>query len=337
VEHDDIGSNGASNRAIEAGRVVGIDDDGRTHGIMGRAQAGTNISRPTPYGSAGRIRVPAPAMLRVSNAPLPMGQSTRGGTPLGAPPKAGVPVGRAEPRLSAPAGFPGTPDLADRAVDGPVVDLADMPEIFATPAGAAAQAEVVVDEDEEDTGAIEFDIDPAHDGLVIVEESEEVSYDDDHGEDLQDEMPTVLPTSPVPGRTPVGQTVGRIRPQDGWLTDAISRANALGRSLPAQATIELSREPHLPFTLVITRATPALAVRAMVSFVEFLANISTPPRARIELVGVAHLDRSFYKNVVAALDPYFGADSVVAPSAGVVDIRFTNPDPGWGDYPRLPA
>jgi hypothetical protein len=393
VEHDDLGSNGsngAPNRALDAGRIVGVEDGPMTRsggafepgeppqriraresagsdGILGQAQAGTNVSRPTPYGSAGRVRLPAPATLRIGNAPMPMGQSTRGGTPLGAPPKAGVPVGEAEPRLAevspsaagfrALSGFPGTPDLAEdrgRLADGPVVDLADMPEIFGSfesaggepPGGEPRstgsprmQAAVVIDEEtldeDEDTGTIEFDMGPAHDGLVIVEESDEVPYDLDE-DDLQDEMPTILPTSSAPsGR--MGSTLGRVDAQDTWLTDAISRADALARSLPAQAELHLSREPHLPFTLVITRATPALAVRAMVHFVEFLASISTPPRARIELVGVAHLDRSFHKNVVAALEPYFGANSEVRPNGGQVDIRFTDPDPRWSHYPRLPG
>ena len=123
---------------------------------------------------------------------------------------------------------------------------------------------------------------------------------------------------------------------DQWLTDALSRSEDLVRSFPVQAYLEFSQEPHLPFTLVIARATPAMAVRAMVNFVEFLAGIYTPPRARIELVNVAHLDRSFHKNVEAALEPYFGSNVEIEPNPGRVDILFTDPDPGWGNYPLLP-
>jgi hypothetical protein len=103
-----------------------------------------------------------------------------------------------------------------------------------------------------------------------------------------------------------------------------------------QAYLEFNQEPNLPFTLVIARATPAMAVRAMVNFVEFLAGIATPVRARIELVNVAHLDRSFHKNVEAALEPYFGGNVEIEPNPGRVDIRFTDPDPQWGAWPQLP-
>jgi hypothetical protein len=168
-------------------------------------------------------------------------------------------------------------------------------------------------------------------------------------EEADEDLPTVSaarpkaapPASPV--ATPPGgpadlqrrvPTWGPI--EEAWLREALAKAEALVGSYPAQAYLEFSQEPHLPFTLVIARATPAMAVRAMVNFVEFLASIYTPPRARIELVNVAHLDRSFDQNVQAALEPYFGANVEVEADPGRVDILFTDPDPGWGAYPTLP-
>ncbi|HHO52995.1 MAG TPA: hypothetical protein ENK18_19490 [Deltaproteobacteria bacterium] len=151
------------------------------------------------------------------------------------------------------------------------------------------------------------------------------------GED--EEVPTFIANN-LPGperRAPVWESI-----PDRWLREALTSAEHLVRTFPDQAHIEYSQEPNLPFTLVISQATPAMAVRAMVNFVEFLASVYTPPRARIELIHVAHLDRSFHKNVEAALEPYFANNVVVEPSAGRIDIRFTDPDPGWGQYPMLP-
>jgi hypothetical protein len=121
-----------------------------------------------------------------------------------------------------------------------------------------------------------------------------------------------------------------------WLQDAITKAESLVRSFPQQAYLSYSAEPHLPFTLVVARATPAVAVRSMVSFVAFLAGIATPPRARIELVGIAHLDRTFHKNVEAALEPHFAGNVTVEPNPGRIDITFNEPDPQWGAHPVLP-
>ncbi|MEO0602061.1 MAG: hypothetical protein AAF211_11540 [Myxococcota bacterium] len=147
-------------------------------------------------------------------------------------------------------------------------------------------------------------------------------------EDFEDDAVTVL-GSHVAG-TPEEQ-------EQRWVSLIVAKAQSLSRHLPAQAQMAFSQEPHLPFTLVIARATPTVAVRAMMSFVEFLANIPTPPRARIELVQVSHLDRSFHRNVQAALEPHFDRNVVVEHNAGRVDIQFTDPDPRWGRHPHLPA
>jgi hypothetical protein len=123
---------------------------------------------------------------------------------------------------------------------------------------------------------------------------------------------------------------------DPWLEEAIQRAEDMARNFPTQARLEFSQEAHLPFTLVISRSTPAMAVRSMVAYVEFLASISTPPRARIELQNVAALDRSFHRNVESALEPYFGGKFAVEAEPGRVEIQFKSPDPAWQSYPMLP-
>lgn len=294
-------------------------------GILGRGRAGAPLaSRSTPYGSAGRVRLPpSPATLRLGTAQPSLGQSTRGGTPLGAPPKAGVPVGQAKPRLAPPLGFPppSTPRPAERAPEahaGASMFATPFPSGRSVAALPPAADEVLIEESVSDPITAE---------IVLLDDEDEDRYG-------SDEAPTTL------SRTTSGSrdvpTVELDSGEDAWLADALVKADALMRSFPPQATLELSREPNLPFTLVISRATPAMAVRAMVNFVEFLASIATPPRARIELLGVAHLDRSFHKNVEAALEPYFGGNLEVRPGPGQVDIRFTDPDPQWGAYPRLP-
>jgi hypothetical protein len=122
-----------------------------------------------------------------------------------------------------------------------------------------------------------------------------------------------------------------------WLQDALRKAEGLTRRYPVQAYLEYSVEPDLPFTLVLERATPAMAVRAMVDFVGFLASIAPPRRARIELRSVVHLDRSFYRSVMSAMEPYF-PDSVDIRQQGYrVEITFLEPDRNWARYPILPT
>jgi hypothetical protein len=122
-----------------------------------------------------------------------------------------------------------------------------------------------------------------------------------------------------------------------WLVDAIDKAAVLADSFPIQARLEFNVDEHIPFTLVLERATPAMAVRAMMAFVEFLSTIATPRRARIELSSVAHLDRSFHRNVQAACEPYFADRVAVEHTRGQVDLVFQQPDSRWDRYPLLPT
>ena len=127
---------------------------------------------------------------------------------------------------------------------------------------------------------------------------------------------------------------GRI--DEPWLEEVLQRSEQLVHLLPVQAHLEFSQEDHLPFTLVIARATPGSAVKCMVSFIEFLASIPTPPLARVELVSASSLDRNFHRNIEEALEPYFQDRVEVEPEPGRIDIMFLRPDPGWQAFPRLP-
>ncbi|MBN2798966.1 MAG: hypothetical protein JXX28_07440 [Deltaproteobacteria bacterium] len=120
-----------------------------------------------------------------------------------------------------------------------------------------------------------------------------------------------------------------------WLEDALEKGELLAQTLPVQAEILFSQEDHLPFTLVLKRVTPAMAVRFLSQYVEFLASISTPPRARV-MMHSGTLDPSFHRNVKASLDPYFPGLVEVKASGNAVDILFRKPDDGWRDHPRLP-
>jgi hypothetical protein len=328
-------------------------------GILGRARAGTNHLRSTPYGAAGRIRPPpttsssrGPVRAAPTTPPEPEQPATRAGTPLGAAPRAGTSVRTATaPPASSPAAAPaaaasvgvrsalpggmfGTPPPVSRQTAPPAAvsarTLGAKPPA-APPTKADVDEVTVMEEDEEPptvpagrtTGPLGGARPPAAPALAA---------------------PGTVTPSQAPSRggastpPPLQRPFPRLGPiNESWLAEAVEKAEKLQRSFPIQAHLELSQEPHLPFTLVIARATPAMAVRAMVNFVEFLAQISTPPRARIELVNIPHLDRSFHKNVEAALEPYFQGNVEVEPNPGRVDILFTDPDPQWGNWSTLPV
>jgi hypothetical protein len=127
------------------------------------------------------------------------------------------------------------------------------------------------------------------------------------------------------------------RVSEDWLSDAITKASILAESFPIQARLEFSQDRHVPFTLVLERATPAMAVRAMMAFVEFLSTIALPRKARIELVSVAHLDRTFHRNVRSACIPYFAGEVTIGNEPGRIELTFGNPDARWDRYPVLPV
>ena len=247
-----------------------------------------------------------------------LGANTRGGTPLGSAPRPGAGLGGGGQRLSAPIGFPGTPETGvDRHPKGSPGNM------FGTPPPVNRSQDDLSYGTPADGGGSDF----AHTNT-------------NNGSDSGGMLPDIVDKSPAysgaashSNRDAFPQW-GRI--DDMWLEEALQKAEDMAREFPTQARLEFSQEAHLPFTLIISRSTPAMAVRSMVAYVEFLASICTPPRARIELQSVAALDRSFHRNVESALAPYFSGKFTVEAEPGRVEILFKSPDPGWQDYPMLP-
>ena len=276
-------------------------------GILARARSGAYGTRSTPHGSAGRIR-PSGAPPRGGRA-APSGEVPRTSQQIS--PLGGSDVAR--PRRAEASLF-GTP---------PAITSRQIPRRTSTFDPGDTDEAMVMEEDDDDAPTVLARLpgDGAKSGDAQLAAT--VAFVDDS----EESEPAVV--------SPVGQPdTGRI--PDQWLRDAVGKAEQLVRNFPVQAEIAYSVEPNLPFTLRINGATPAMSVRAMVNLVEFLAGIYTPPRARIELHQVAHLDKSFHRNVEAALEPYFANNVIVEAGPGRVDVRFTDPDPGWGQYPHLP-
>ena len=124
--------------------------------------------------------------------------------------------------------------------------------------------------------------------------------------------------------------------EEDWMRDVLEQSVALAHAFPIQAKLRYSEAAGLPFTLTLERATPAMAIRAMVSFVEFLARVPTPPRARIDLSRIPYIDRGFHRNVQMALQPYFADDFSITQENGVIDVRFSVPERRWMNHPYLP-
>lgn len=271
------------------------------------------IAQPTRPGSlnsqAGGPPSRAGALNSAGEAPPPIAMPTSTfkperahGTPLGAVPRAGTPVGKLKQ------------DRVQTLPPDRIKTLSDEDNVQAP----AEEASV-------------FDI-------------PEMEEDDGFGAAPLKAVPSALQRpaeTPFSGGQGFEQRYATNFPQwgavdDPWLEDAIQKVEMLASGFPVQARIWFSPEESLPFALILERATPAMAVRAMVSYVEFLASISTPPKARIILRSVPHLDRSFHRNVEAALEPYFADNVVVTRTPQHIDIVFNAPDPAWNDYPWLP-
>lgn len=135
------------------------------------------------------------------------------------------------------------------------------------------------------------------------------------------------------GDTPRPSVWGQV--EEPWLEEALEKAEALAAGIPVQAELLYSQEDYLPFTLVLKRVTPAVAVRILSQYVEFLAGISTPPRARV-LMRSGGLDPAFHRSVKAALEPYFSGSFEVRTAGDAVDVVFHDPDEGWREHRRLP-
>jgi len=293
----------------------------------------------TPAGAAGRLNADKRAGFGADNGQdqrtgSPFGGGTSGGSfsdagsnqsdrrsnSLGAAPRAGVGLGSGGGRLAAPVGFPGTPETtSEREPDNTPRNM------FGTPpplSRVKAENDLSYGRPSQPSGA----------GLLSRARTKDP--------EPTPAVPNIVNTSGAysgAASRSNRENFPKWGPiDDVWLEEAIQKAEDMAREFPSQARLEFSQEAHLPFTLVISRSTPAMAVRSMVAYVEFLASICTPPRARIELQRVAALDRSFHRNVESALAPYFSGKFTVEAEPGRVEIQFSSPDPGWQDYPMLP-
>ncbi|MBA2321049.1 MAG: hypothetical protein H0V89_07830 [Deltaproteobacteria bacterium] len=124
---------------------------------------------------------------------------------------------------------------------------------------------------------------------------------------------------------------------DGWLRDVVERSQAFALLLPAQIRLEYNQEEGVPFTLVMSRATPAMAIRAMMQFSDFLSGIPTPPSTRVELSSVGNLDRTFSSNVATALDRHFPEGYLVESEPGRINILFNEPHAAWEGVAEVPV
>jgi hypothetical protein len=289
------------------------------------------------------------SLVSFDDGAVPAGREpeTRGGTPLGAPPlRSGRPIGaqstapRTDPRFGAPAPLdfgtdetPPSPRPTMREVPTPRDATPKIPT--PRPSLSVAPGRMVATPSAPppvpDAGPlIDFDALPD----IVDTATYSVSTTSAPASNPRNALPGATAPQSAGGASADLPNWGRV--DEPWLEDAIARAEDLAQSFPIQARLEFSPESDLPFALLLERATPAMAVRCMVSYVEFLASIATPRRGRVVLRNVPHLERSFHKNIEAALDPYFGERAKVSRDGEKVEIKFTDPDSRWVNYPVLP-
>lgn len=290
-------------------------------------------SRGTPMGARPRTSTPAPTLARYS--PVPLTSRTGGSTGGGMPSRSGAPQ----------------PKPAERSYTPPVVSLSPDDatprpvQRTATPLGTAPRAGSAVGrlgrDGDDDRSRSGMTFTPPQRAEQAITESDEATPTGGRPSPVIAKPSIARPAVSAPAAGGFEQRHATDFPKWGavdepWLEDAIQKSELLASGFPVQARLLFSAEPALPFSLVLERATPAMAVRAMVSYIEFLASISTPPRARIQLRSVPHLDRSFHRNVEAALEPYFADRVKVIRQAEHIDIEFSDSDPAWREYPLLP-
>lgn len=292
--------------------------------------------RGTPMGARPRLMTPVPGARRRTTTggatsrdtspggsePLPSYAAPTGGSPFSRSGKVGTPLG-SPPRMGTPVGA---------SLRGP------NPGATPTPASPVSRTPTplthVPDPLIEDVVGIEEDTDQFHDQPYGASEDAVGHLVDEVTEQNLDEGFAISEGDPTDAGT--GGFVGWQGIRETWLVDALEKAEILAESFPVQARLELNQAAGLPFTLILERATPAMAVRAMMAYVEFLASIALPPKGRVELVSIPHLDRSFHRNIKAALEPYFPGTADVEKKDDYVDIIFREPDLRWAKYPYIP-
>ena len=230
-----------------------------------------------------------------------------------------------KPRFNVPESFR---DIAD--IDE---DLPGDPK--AAPRGSGGrgtpQLEQVLVDDMED------DAPPARVGVRVAPSRPAPKEEEVMVDDMSDVVALDMPDDNAEDPTELGSPVSLQAIRDDWLKELVGRAQTLAASFPPQVRLEFSQEENVPFSLVVSRATPAMAVRSLIEFVELLASGPVPPQARIELIGVPQLDKTFHRNVQAALEPHFEDRFNFENEPGRIEIFFTDPDPRWNRWPLLPV
>ncbi len=292
-------------------------------GLLSRAR--NTSGTPTPMANRA---APPPMAASSPPGPSPFAMSGR------APQQQGVQAAL-KPRFNVPETFPDVADIEEEYAP-PRRPPGKGGGQFSQPRGAPELEEVLTDDDLDDAPP------PARSPGVRIGQSRPppvASPPSARETPLLDDMSDVVAlddASEDPTASELGGTqFGPIR--DAWLRSVVERAEGLAQSFPAQVRLEYSQEENVPFSLVISRATPAMAVRSLLQFVEFLASGPVPQQARIELIGVPQLDKSFHRNVQAALEPHFGDRFQFENEPGRIEIFFTEPDARWESWPLLPV
>lgn len=289
-----------------------------------------------------RIRAAMQLHERAEESGTPLGALPRGGTPIGAPPLSLL-------GSATPPPIPGmrstTPAPVSRPSAGSLLESLGAKGRGATPLGAAPRG-----------GAAPTPSSPIGSGNMAYGSPASGGFADFGDDDEMASLVSLPPSKPtyLSGAGDdvrpevVGLGVGFNKPtatvfptwgpiEDPWLIEQIQASYVLAQDLPLQAAVAFNAASNLPFTLVLERASPAIAMRATMAYAEFLARIATPVRARVDLAAVPHLSGNFSRNVMSALSPHFGEKFELERRGDRIEISFAEADAGWNNYPTLPT
>ena len=271
----------------------------------------------------------------------PMGAVPRTATPIGAPPLAMLGMGTPPPlpgMRATPAPVQSNPNRASGLLKSLGAKSRGGTPLGAAPRGGDAANSLGGELSYSGpTGSFDaFDDDaefPDFDKLAPSQAGATPAYTVTESEQRRPEL--------LGGNAGFGRQVATVWPQFGdvserWMSEALERCHTLATQLPVQAAIQFNEDENLPFTLMMERASPAIAARAVLAYAEFLSKIATPARGRVDLAAVPHVANNFRRSVVAALEPHFGDNVEITKRGDVFELTFRRPDPCWADFPKLP-
>ncbi len=136
----------------------------------------------------------------------------------------------------------------------------------------------------------------------------------------------IAPNRPVPAHPRAGPEPSSVVVQDVAEAYAEAKRLRLGRG----AKLRVDAQEGVPFTLVLDRATPEQARRALETFAGFLASVPRPPRARVQLKDCEPGGVPWNRQVQGALKPFFPLGSYrVVSQISWVDVVFDHPNEAW--------